>query len=272
MTIPGDRVLRVLIAVLVILFAVTAGPFLVCSIQQKMYQATLSSELRYTLTITTSSTLSAATLFIPLPTDSAGASPVSELIGTGNASMVFAGWQTSIFGANNESYLKLSTDLLPGPMVGTASTYNFTLIAPAPVLNTRDPVRYDYTLFPKQDLTAIRCEPIYVGEGAVCYRYQSLIFASYNTSPEARVEVRVALSGSNRWEILREYLNEYTDSTLVVLYGPVEGWHTAEGWMVISIGDDNPFWKERVEPKVRINLTAGVDTSMMRWHTFTPLP
>jgi hypothetical protein len=42
--------------------------------------------------------------------------------------------------------------------------------------------------------------------------------------------------------------------------------------MVTSCGYDNPFWTERVDEIARVRITGGVDTSMMRWHTFTPLP
>jgi hypothetical protein len=272
MNIFGDHVLRAVIAILAIVTVVLAGPFMVSSVLEKVYDSSRESELSYTLTITSTSVLSGLTLFIPLPTDGRGISPVIHLLGTGNQSALLDRCSIAIYGANNESYLKVSTDFLPGPLNATGMMHSFTITASSPALNTRLPLRYDYTLLPKEDLTVIPCGTDQGSDQSSCFTYQSLIYASYNTSSDARVEIRADLSGTNQWKILQEYRNGYTDTLSVVLYGPVRGWHVADGIMVTSLGDDNPFWKEQAEADIRTGLTVGVDTSMMRWHTFTPLP
>jgi hypothetical protein len=269
-----DRILQGLIAILAIVFVVLAGPFIASSVLEQIYSATRESELQYSLTITTSSALSDVTLFIPLPTDGKGMSPVIQLLGTGNQSTTFGRFDASIYGANNESYLRLSTDLLYGPLNATELTYFFTITADSSALHTRLPLRYDYTLLPKQSLIEVSCGTVPCVGQPLCFQYQSLIYASYNTSPDARVEIRADLSGSNQWKIVRESRNGYTDSLVVQLHGPASGWYTADGYLVTSCGDDNPFWIERVDEIIRARIIAGagVDTSMMRWHTFTPLP
>jgi hypothetical protein len=267
-----DRVLQAVIAILVILTIMLGGPFMVSSILDKMYYSSRVSELSYTLTITSSSELSGVTLFIPLPTNGRGLSPVIEKIGTENQNSLFDRCSVSIYGANNESYLKVSTDLLPGPANTTAATYSFTITETSPALNTRLPLQYDYTLLPKQNLTTISCGTDQIGNQLSCFNYQSLLYASYNASSEARVEIHVDLSGTNQWKILQEYHNGYTDTLDLVLHGPGRGWYIADGLMVTSFGDDNPFWKEQVEANPSMGTTMGVDTSVMRWHTFTPLP
>jgi hypothetical protein len=267
-----DRVLQAVIAILVILTIMLGGPFMVSSILEKVYYSSRVSELSYTLTITSSSELSGVTLFIPLPTNGRGISPVIEKIGTENQNSLFDRCSVSIYGANNESYLKVSTDLFPGPANTPAATYSFTITETSPALNTRLPLQYDYTLLPKQNLTMISCGTDQIGYQISCFNYQSLVYASYNASSEARVEIHVDLSGTNQWKILQEYHNGYTDTLDLVLHGPRRGWYIADGLMVTSFGDDNPFWKEQVEANPSMGTTMGVDTSVMRWHTFTPLP
>jgi hypothetical protein len=267
-----DRVLRMLITLLAIFLTVTAGPFLVSSVLEKVYRSTLTSELCYSVTVVTSSDLSDVTLFIPLPADGNGTSPLSDWIGTGNHSMKFPGWNVSIYGANNESYLKLWTNLLPGPDDGTESVYTYSVTAPSPPLHTRNPTRYDYTFLPRENLTPAPCGSDIQDSHPLCYRYQGLLYASYATSPGAQVQIQADLTATNRWEILQTYQNGYTDRIEAMFRGPERGWHPAEGWLVTATGDDNPFWKEQVNVPVRTNLSGGVDTSMMRWHTFTPLP
>jgi hypothetical protein len=268
----SDRILRVFIILLTISFIMMAGPFILTSMQDKLYNSTRDSELQYTLTITSTSSLSGVTLFVPLPADAKGTSPVIEAIGTGNQDAACAGWHESIFGANNESYLKLWTDSLTCPSGTSEITCVITIVVPSPALHTRNPLRYDYTLRPIQDLIMVPCKEDPMCGHPLCFQYQSLVYASYNTSPGTNVTLQATLSGINRWSILQEYQNGYTNTLSSVLYGPVQGWFTAEGRMVTSCGDDNPYWKEQIEVKVNTSLRRGVNTSMMRWHTFTPLP
>jgi hypothetical protein len=267
-----DRILRGLIVFLVIAFVVLAGPFIASAVLEKAYESTRESELRYTFTITTSSALSEVNLFIPLPTDGEGLSPIIQMLGSGDQSVTFEGYPVSIYGANNESYLKVSTNLLPGPSNTTDARYFFSVVAASPALHTRLPVQYDYTLLPKRNLIEVPCGADLCSGQPLCFQYQSLIYVSYHTSLDTRVEIQADLLGTNRWRILQGYRNEYADNIDVILQGPVSGWYAADGNLVTSCGDKNPFWRERVEDTVRTRNTSGVDTSMMRWHTFTPLP
>ncbi len=262
----------VLIALFVILFAMLAGPYLVRSTLDRVYNATRTSELQYSLTITSSLDLSEITLFIPLPTDETGTSPVIQMLGAENQGIAFDGFNISVFGANNESYLRLSAEYLGASQDLPERSYTFSVANNSSALNTREPIRYDYTLFPKRNLTDLPCAPSLGDDRTQCFRYQSLIYASYKTAADTRVQIRVDLSGSNQWRILEDFQNGYIDSMDLALYGPVSGWHSAEGLLVTSLGDDNPYWTERKEESVPIRLSGGVDTSMMRWHTFTPLP
>jgi hypothetical protein len=266
-----DRVFQGLIAILAILVVVLAGPYILTSVLEKVYSSTRVSELQYTVTLTTSSSLSDLTLFIPLPTDGRGMSPIIQELGAGNRNTIFEEFQVSIYGANNESYLKVSTDQVPS-LPGIETTYTFDIRANAPALHTRLPLQYDFTLLPKEDLNAVPCGMDPQPDSGLCFQYRSLIFASYRTSSDTKVEIRVDLIAFNRWKIGQEYHNGYSDHLGILLQGPTEGWHTAEGRMVTSIGDNNPFWEEHPLSEIHTHLTGGIDTSMMRWHTLTPLP
>ncbi len=267
----GDRILVVLIGLLAVLFVVMAGPFIVSSSLERVYNATRTSELHYTLTLTTSSSLHDVTLFVPLPTDKSGSSPIIQKLGAENMSAPIQGFTTSIFGANNESYIRLSTEYLPGPTGTEEAKYIIALSADSPALNTLFPLQYDYTLLPKQDLTEVSCGPD-ANRQPLCFQYQTLVYAAYTTGPDAQVRVQANLAAANHWTLLGDYTNGYTDSLGIILQGNATGWHTASGNLVTGLGDANSYWKERVEQPKRIRLGRGVDTSMMRWHTFTPLP
>jgi hypothetical protein len=270
--ISGDRMLRIITAFLAIVFVVLAGPFLAFSAQERIYHSTRESRLVYTLTLTSSSTLTDVTFFIPLPTDGEGMSPVIQLLGAGNQSNLLDGSQTSIYGANNESYLKISTERLPIPSDDGGMTYSFTVTAVSPAMNTRLPLQYDYTLLPKQNLLSIPCGPDLSRDQSRCFTYEGRIYASYYAPSDVRVEIRAEVLGTNRWRILQEYWNEYCDGLSLQVEGPISGWQPAEGYLVTSKGDENPFWREPAPEAPTTHFREGVDTSMMRWHTFTPLP
>jgi hypothetical protein len=268
----NDTVGRVLIGILVIFFVVFAGPYLAGSLLEKMYRSSLESELIYSVSISTTAPLSQVTLFIPLPVDRYGISPVIEQIGLRENGTAFTGWNFTIFGAHTESYLKMWTDGVAGPLVGQQkSIYSFTIVAPADsAFNTQEVLQYDYVLLPKKNLTNVPC----AGNDShpQCYRYTTILYRSYRAAADTNVEVQVNLLGVNRWHILDEYKNFYSDHLDAGFTGPAEGWDTGNGWMQTSEGDENPFWKEPVEKKNNTRLTPVIDTSMMRWHTFTPLP
>lgn len=272
MNMIGDQILQALISVLVILFILLAGPYIVGSLQERAYTSSLMSDLTYTVTISTNASLTHISLFIPIPSDGKGRSPIIDQVGMEDNSRVFQGWNTSIYGANSETYLKLWTDYLPGPFEGT-ERIDYTLLVAAPVdsaLHTREPERYDFVLFPDENLTEIPCNE--EDSGVRCFEYETRMYAAYRVPSQASVKIQVNLIGGNRWHIFQEYQNRYTDTMVALFTGPTSGWYEVRGELHTSLGDDNPFWREKMEEKRDVRLKYGVNTSMMRWHTITPLP
>ena len=268
----NDTVGRVLIGILVVFCVIFTGPYLVGSLLENMYRSSLESELVYTVSISTTTPLSQVTLFLPLPVDRNGTSPVIEQIGLRGNDTEFNNWNITIFGANNEAFLKVWTDSVACPLERQQnSIYSFTVIAPSDsAFNTRDVLQYDYILLPKKNLTNVPCPG--TDSQLQCYQYTTILYRSYYAAADTEVEIRVSLQGINRWHILEDYKNFYSDGLDAAFTGPAEGWDSVNGWIQTSEGDVNPFWKESVEKKNRTRLTHGIDTSMMRWHTFTPLP
>jgi hypothetical protein len=260
-----------LVALLVLALILLAGPFISTGIQERIYTATRESALSYTIILTTNGTLQNATFFLPLAAANDGMSPLIEPIGNGNVSGETAIWNYTVFGANNETMLKLwRGGSLPTMSGIQAVTFTFSVKAGSPPLHTRDPVQYDYTLLPKRAIQESIC-PTGAARSARCYQYETLVYASYESSPETEVRIESSLTAVNRWQMIGKHENGYLDTFSVLFQGPVRGWHTVHGILTTSYGEETPFWGEEHEER-RFHINATVNTTQMRWHVLTPLP
>jgi hypothetical protein len=266
-----ERMLCRLVALLVLALILLAGPFVSTGIQERIYTATRESTLSYTIVLTTNGTLQNATFFIPLPATNDGASPFIEPIGNGSVSGETATWNYTVFGANNETMLKLWREgSLPAMSGIQAGIFTFSVKAGSPPLHTRDPLQYDYTLLPKRAIQESIC-PTGTARSARCYQYETLAYASYESSPETEVRIESSLMAVNRWQMIGNHENGYLDTLTATFRGPVRGWHTVHGILTTSRGEETPFWEEEHKER-RFHINATVNTTQMRWHALTPLP
>lgn len=266
-----ERMLGRLVALLVLALILLAGPFVSTGIQERIYTATRESTLSYTIVLTTNGTLQNATFFLPLPSANDGMSPLIEPIGNGSMSGETAIWNYTVFGANNETMLKLWKEGSLPAMSGIQEvTFTFSVKAGSPPLHTRDPVQYDYTLLPKRMIQESIC-PTGAVRSARCYQYETLVYASYESFPKTEVRIESSLTAFNRWQMIGNHENGYLDTLTATFRGPVRGWHTVHGILTTSCGEETPFWGE-VQEERRFHINATVNTTQMRWHVLTPLP
>ncbi len=73
------------------------------------YRASLNSTYSYTCTITTSSTLSNVTFFIPVPADTRGNSPVVERFSTGDVGGLPDDWTVTLFDTGKATMVRITT-------------------------------------------------------------------------------------------------------------------------------------------------------------------
>ncbi|MCC4771079.1 hypothetical protein FXV91_13160 [Methanosarcina sp. DH2] len=107
------------------------------------------------------------------------------------------------------------------------------------LINTRSPVGNESVLLPKYNLRDSEEGPIVPLPEHInpeYFDYESLVYAHYDASPEAEVQIFIQLEGLNEWWIYGWKYNEYRDGISIQLTGPQEGWVQAEGKLVTGDG------------------------------------
>jgi len=239
-----DKILKSLVVIFIVLFILLAGPFIYGGALGKVYTSSLKSTLEYSIQISTNVLLQNATFFVSLPTNMNGTSPILVTMGRGNVTGASIPWTYSLYGLRNDSMLKIWADTIPPPKKGTAEiTYSLRVAAQADtVLDNSQPQVKSYVLKPKNNMKEVRCDGATQGQGNPhCYEYQGVVYASYETNPEANVTISLMLTGVNTWKILQDYRNEYSDNLSVTISGPGKGWYIGKGLLTTGIGDINPF-------------------------------
>jgi hypothetical protein len=231
-----DRVMKVGISLFVIVLVVFTSWILYDAYVESSFRASLQSTYTYTLSVTTDTPLYNTTFFIPLPVNPGGTSPVVELVGAGRVSDKPPGWGFTLFGENNATLVKITApQILPeGPSGFSVEVPSHTFI------DTKSPFDRGIVILPIRDLARSECSAISGGKSgaSVCYRYLSVMYADYTTTPNAKVLIHTDLQGKNRWHIFRPSSNEYRDTLSLTLLGNMNrGWFPAKGELVTGIGD-----------------------------------
>jgi hypothetical protein len=107
------------------------------------------------------------------------------------------------------------------------------------LINTRFPVGNESLLLPKYNLRESEEDPVLPLHEHVnpeYFDYESLVYAHYDTSSDADVQIFVRMNGRNEWWIYGWKYNDYSDGISVRLSGPQEGWIQAEGKLVTGDG------------------------------------
>lgn len=107
------------------------------------------------------------------------------------------------------------------------------------LINTRHPIGNEPVLLPKHSLRESEEEPIVPRSEHLnpeYFDYESLVYAYYDTSHDADVQIFVELDSRNEWWIYGWQYNDYLDRISTRLSGPQEGWVKVEGKLVTRSG------------------------------------
>lgn len=233
-----DKILRIVISIFIVLFAVFASWGLYGAYVAHQYRQSLTSTYEYSLTFSTSETLRNVTLFIPVPEDMKGKSPFIEQYSAGTFTGIPAGWAVTLLGSDKATMLKLEAAVISGSdMNGFSFTNSATESVKGPI-DTKSPVSGAIILRPVQKPRSVACPELNAPEsaGAVCSLYESAVYADYEASPNAKIEIDSTLVGKNTWTIFQPAANEYRNSISVTMLGANHGWVIAKGTLLSGIG------------------------------------
>jgi hypothetical protein len=205
------------------------------------YTASLSGNYTYSTTITTDSALSNVTLFIPVPEDPSGNSPIVAAISGGTISGVPAGWKLTLFDTGKTTVMKITIPSVRPPE-GTTREKPFSITFSANTsskdhIETINPVENGVMFRPVQDLLEGPCAgSASPARSQNCYEYVTSLYADYLSSPDATVRISSDLTGKNRWKIFEPRENEYRAGITAVISGENHGWTMAKGVLITGTG------------------------------------
>jgi len=231
-----DKIIRLSIGLLLIILIAAVSVFSYQAFVEKAYRESLSGSSVYTCTITTDSPLSNVTLFIPVPADPDGNSPVVA----GFSNRIIAGiprdWEATLYDTGKATVVKITTPAI-SPPDGTGP-YTVTMSAgpePGPAIDTRDPFNNSALFRPVMEIVQVPC-PDHAGGSPECYRYVTSLYADYGAAADALVSINATFTGRNSWKIFEPGSNEYTTAVSLQMRGAQQGWSTMSGSLAARIG------------------------------------
>jgi hypothetical protein len=237
-----DRSIKVSLGLLAAIFIVFVSVVSYQTWVGKAYQTSLSSTYSYTCTITTDKPLSNVTLFLPLPADSSGNSPIVEQFSAQDIGGLPQDWTVILYDTGKATMVRITTPLIIPP-AGTIPEKSYSIILSSEmrtdtVIDTRDPIKNSAFFRPVRDLGEVSCpsDSFAVSGTPHCYRYTTSLYADYRAQPNASVNISSTLTGNNSWKIFEPASNSYTTSIGLRMSGDRHGWSTMNGTLTSSIG------------------------------------
>lgn len=233
-----DKVIKVTAGVFIVIFVLFGSIVSYNAFIENAYRGSLVSTYSYTCTISTDAVLRNVTLFIPLPADKGGNSPVVERYSLGDIKGLPSDWKTTLIGSNKGTVVQIQTPVIApagNATTGKTSRYELTLEAKAAhLIDTQKPYENDAVFHPMQGLRMVDCPNASAGRN--CYIYQSAIYADYKTSPGTMVSIDSEIVGKNEWKIFEPAFNEFRASISMQNFGENHGWVVTRGSMETGIG------------------------------------
>jgi hypothetical protein len=235
-----DKIIKIASGLFIIIIVLFGSIASYNAFVEKAYHESLKSTYSYTVTISTSGELRNVTFFIPVPANPNGNSPFVEQFSIGNFTGIPVGWETTLLGSNKGTMVKIQIPVVVGSDGAGFSVRTSSDARTSKVIDTKSPQDRDIVLSPVQDLKEVRCVEFEdYKPGATCYRYQSAVYADYESSPNVKVEISSRIDGKNEWKIFEPAYNQYTNSISVTMLGENHGWVTTKGEMQACIGSYN---------------------------------
>ncbi|MFA4859520.1 hypothetical protein [Methanoregula sp.] len=234
-----DRIIKITLGIFIIILVAFAAVFVYNGYVENAYRSSLSSTYTYSCTFGTDSPLYNVTLFIPLPANRAGNSPVVNQFSAFQVPGVPDTWKTVIIGSDKMTMLKVTTPAIIPP-AGTSAKNPYlirfgTEVSTKGPIDTANPV-LDSAMFRPVKITGTsECPKGSAGTSCISY-YTTSFYADYTANPDAEVTFASELVGKNTWKIFEPKSNEYRTGINLLLFGENHGWTAAKGSLESGIG------------------------------------
>jgi hypothetical protein len=193
-----------------------------------MYDRSLRSSYDYNVMLTTDSTLSNMTLYLPLPvinnTSSVGMDIVENHFNNNDPS-----WEYALVDTEHGLMLSLKNKKPRSIDLSTIVFSNQTI-------DTMNPLGNEMVLMPKYKLTHnVNASRTY-SRTPEQFDYESRMYAYYETFSNANVSISIYLNARNEWWIGGWQSNSYWEVMEIKLFGSQNGWTTVNGELVTGEG------------------------------------
>jgi len=240
-----DKIIRITSGLIIVLLVAFVASVTYTGFVEHAYRTSLSSNYDYSCTITTDSQLSNVTLFIPVPSDRAGNSPIVAQYSAQEIVGLTADWKVTLFDTGKAILAKITTPAII-PQSGTSPSHPFTIrlsikTGSKEVINTGSPIEQGVMFRPVQDVQKVPCpakNTVVTGD-PTCYQYLIPVYADYQAPMNASVHIASTLHGKNSWKIFDTQFNEYEAEISLLLFGENHGWTVMKGTLESNMGTNN---------------------------------
>ncbi|MCK9580883.1 MAG: hypothetical protein M0Q92_10610 [Methanoregula sp.] len=243
-----DRIIKITLGLFIVILAATSAFSGYTMYVMNAYQSSLESSYSYSCSITTDSTLTNVTLFIPVPVDPSGYSPVVPKFSARQINGVPESWQTTLFDTGKTTLVKVYIpSLVPPEGTSPDNPYTVLLTTEVPyetVIDTINPLKNGSVYRPVQNIEAVPCDSRVTAKGGspVCSTFLTSLYAKYEADPNAAVSIKSSITGRNHWSVMGEKSNEYSSEISLLMHGANHGWANVNGTQQDSQGSyDYPF-------------------------------
>jgi len=237
-----DKIIRITLGLIIVLLVAFAASVSYTGFVEQAYRTSLSSTYDYTFTITTDSRLSNVTLFIPVPADRAGNSPIVARYSAQEIEGRPADWKVTLFDTGKATLAKITTPaIIPPDETGPSHPFTIRLsinTGSKEVINTRSPVEQGVMFRPVQEIRKVNCPAKNTGMSGenLCYEYLIMVYADYEAPVDASVRITSSLQGKNSWKIFDPQFNDYQAEISVLIFGENHGWAVMKGTLESNRG------------------------------------
>ena len=240
-----DRIIKIVLGIFIVFLVAFTGITLYTGYTETAYRNTLTGSYTYSCNITTDSPLYNVTLFIPVPVDNTGNSPMVSEFSNHGMKGVPADWETTLFDTGKSTMLKVMTPAIL-PQEGTSAQHPYTITflsettSRIPV-DSQNPVEKSAMFRPVQALSENTCPQGRAEGNSRCFTYTTSVYADYETAADTTVMITSAVSGKNTWKIFEPRSNEYNTEISISMKGETHGWAELTGELSSGIGTyDSP--------------------------------
>jgi hypothetical protein len=233
-----DKIIRICLGLIIILVAVLTGITTYTGYTETAYRNSITGTYSYTCTIATDASLYNVTLFIPVPADKTGNSPMVSGFSSHIVNGVPAGWDTTLFDTGKATLVKITTPAVIPPS-GTSTQHPYVITISSETqsrtpIDTMNPVEKSAMFRPVQALNEIACTSQPADNSTRCFTYTTSLFADYTTAADTTVTITAGVTGKNTWKIFEPRSNEYHTGISTTMKGENHGWVIPAG--VLSSG------------------------------------